>query len=128
MKTTLPLLLLFPFSLQASEGCDNIKSSDQVYLCSKKSLEESDAKLNDIYKKILLNVDKKYVSHSELKKDYINKIKSSQRAWTDFRDKNCEVFSFQIDTRTQSYETSINSCKNDMTRKRVVELNAILEQ
>ncbi|HDI4958930.1 TPA: DUF1311 domain-containing protein [Salmonella enterica] len=128
MKLILSLFLFFPFLLQASEECNNIQSSVQVYTCSKKSLEDSDAELNNIYKKVLLNIRKEYSLHSELKTKYINKIKSSQRAWVDFRDKNCEVFSFQIDTETQAYETSMNSCKNDMTRKRIVELNVILEQ
>ncbi|HEE9789253.1 TPA: DUF1311 domain-containing protein [Enterobacter soli] len=128
MKMILSLFILLPFLIQASEECNNIQSSQQVYLCSKKSLEDSDAELNYIYKEILLNVGKEYISHSELKTEYINKIKLSQRAWIDFRDKNCEVFSFQIDPKTQAYETSMNSCRNDITRKRIAELNAMLEQ
>lgn len=128
MKLILSLFLSFPFLLQASEECNHTLSSDQVYTCSKESLEDSDTKLNNTYKKVLLNIRKEYSLHSELEEKYINKIKSSQRAWIDFRDKNCEVFSFQIDTKTQAYETSMNSCKNDMTRKRIAELNVILEQ
>ena len=91
-------------------------------------MEKSDANLNREYKKLLSIIDSEYVSHEDLKNEYINKIKSSQRAWVNFRDKNCEVFSYQIDVGTQAYETSINSCKDKMTQERIKELLSISNQ
>ncbi|MBW5811656.1 lysozyme inhibitor LprI family protein [Yersinia kristensenii] len=126
-KILLPLFLL-PFLSYADIECKNIQSSNQIYLCSKQSLEKNDANLNREYKKLLSIIDSEYVSHEDLKNEYINKIKSSQRAWVNFRDKNCEVFSYQIDVGTQAYETSINSCKDKMTQERIKELLSILNQ
>ncbi|WP_425273616.1 lysozyme inhibitor LprI family protein [Rahnella contaminans] len=69
-----------------------------------------------------------YSSHEQLKTEYINKIKSSQRAWINFRDKNCEAQSFQIEPGTQAYDTSINHCQNKMTQERIKDLVSIQNQ
>lgn len=58
--------------------------------------------------------------------EFVQKIKLSQRAWINFRDANCTVFSFQIDKESQSFETSMYSCKYDMTLKRIEELKSVL--
>lgn len=128
MIKILMLLLFFPILSYADLECDNIQVSDQVYQCSRQSLEMNDAKLNQEYKKILEGVNNRYSSHIELRDEYIKKIKLSQRAWVDFRDKNCEVLSYQIDVGTQAYETSKNSCKDKMTQERVKELETIANQ
>lgn len=128
MEKILLSFLLFPFLSCASIDCKNIQSSDQIYLCSKQLWETSDANLNKEYKKLLSSVNAQYANHEELKNEYIHKIKSSQRAWVDFRDKNCEVFSYQIDVGTQAHETSMNFCKDKMTQKRIKELISVLNQ
>lgn len=88
----------------------------------------NDAKLNQEYKKLLLSINARYSSHIELKNEYVKKIKLSQRAWVDFRDKNCEVLSYQIDAGTQAHETSMNTCKDKMTQERVKDLELIFNQ
>ncbi|AJF73794.1 hypothetical protein TE10_17825 [Raoultella ornithinolytica] len=128
MKKVFILLLCLPVLAYADLGCDNIQVSDQVYQCSKQSLETNDAKLNQEYKKILGSINTRYSSHVELRDEYIKKIKISQRAWVDFRDKNCEVLSYQIDAGTQAYETSMNTCKDKMTQERIKELEIIYNQ
>ncbi|TDN47041.1 uncharacterized protein YecT (DUF1311 family) [Buttiauxella sp. JUb87] len=128
MKKILMIILVFPLWAKADSVCDNITVSDQVYTCSKISLEESDASLNNEYKKLLSKVSAEYNSHEELKNEYIKKIKLSQRAWLNFRDKNCEVFSYQIEAGTQAYETSMNSCKDKMTQERTKDLVSIQNQ
>ncbi|CNI32218.1 Uncharacterized protein conserved in bacteria [Yersinia frederiksenii] len=128
MKKILLPLLLFPFIASADIECKNIQASNQIYICSKQSLEKSDANLNREYRKLLSAIDSEYGNHEDLKSEYINKIKSSQRAWVNFRDKNCEVFSYQIDVGTEAYETSINYCKDKMTQDRIKELLLISNQ
>lgn len=128
MKKILSSLFLFPFLSYANIECDHIKSSDQVYLCSKQSWETSNSNLNIKYRELLSTINSQYASHEVLKKEYINKIKSSQRAWVDFRDKNCEVFAYQINVGTQAYETTMNSCKDKMTQERIKDLISILNQ
>lgn len=127
MRVIMILLMLFSgLSCAGDLECNEIQSSDQVYLCSKQSMETSDKKLNQEYRELLKNVSAQYSSHEELKDEFIKKIKVSQRSWIDFRDKNCEVLSYQIDVGTQAYETSINSCKDRMTQERIKELGLIL--
>jgi uncharacterized protein YecT (DUF1311 family) len=128
MKKILMIIFAFPLLAKANSICDNISVSEQVYACSKISLEKSDADLNNEYKKLLSKVSAKYNSHEELRDEYINKIKLSQRAWVNFRDKNCEVFSYQIEVGTQAYETSMNSCKDKMTQERTKDLVSIQNQ
>jgi len=121
-------ILFLPFFVSASPECDDITTSNQVYICSKLSLNESDIKLNDEYKSLLLAVKSKYKFHEVLGNEYIDKLRLSQRAWINFRDKNCDLLSYQMDIKSQAYETSINSCKDRMTQVRVKELILIKNQ
>lgn len=123
----IPLFLFFiSFALQASDVCYNVQLSEQIFLCSKKTFENSDIELNKTYKTVLSTVRKEYNSQPDLKTEFVEKIKNAQKAWITFRDTNCVVYSFQIDESSQAYETSMYSCKNDMTRRRIEELNGIL--
>ncbi|MDF1897173.1 lysozyme inhibitor LprI family protein [Rahnella contaminans] len=122
MKKILFIVLFITFSSEATVSCDDIEVSDQIFLCSKKSFEQSDDILNDTYKKLLSKINTEYSSNEKLKSEYVNKVKLSQRAWISFRDKNCEAFSFQIEPGTQAHETSLNLCKNKMTQKRIKDL------
>lgn len=122
------LFVFIPFVLHASDPCSDIKLSAQVFLCSKVTFEHSDSELNNTYKNLLSTVRKEYSTQPDLAVEYIEKIKSSQRAWLNFRDTNCAVYSFQIDEKSQAYDTAMYSCKNDMTRERIEGLKDILAQ
>ncbi|EBH9038137.1 Uncharacterized protein conserved in bacteria [Salmonella enterica subsp. indica] len=126
MKKALSFLFFTPFILQASDPCYNIQLSDQIFLCSKRTFEHNDDKLNEIYKSILSTIRKEYAPDPDMGSEFVQKIKLSQRAWINFRDANCTVFSFQIDKESQAFETSMYSCKNDMTLKRIEELKSVL--
>lgn len=126
MRVSLLLIYFIPFALLADDPCLNIQYSEAVFLCSKKTFEDSDAKLNETYRTLLSAIRKKYNSQPDLGAEFVEKIKSSQRAWINFRDKNCTVFSFMINEESQAYDTSVYSCKNDMTLRRTKELETIL--
>lgn len=128
IKIVLSLFVFIPFLLQASDPCSDIQLSAQVFLCSKVTFEHSDSELNNTYKNLLSTVRKEYSAQPDLAVEYIEKIKSSQRAWINFRDTNCATYSFQIDEKSQAYETTMYSCKNDMTRERIEGLKNILAQ
>ncbi|MBB2403510.1 MULTISPECIES: lysozyme inhibitor LprI family protein [unclassified Escherichia] len=127
-KIVSSLFVFIPFVLHASAPCSDIQLSSQVFLCSKVTFEHSDSELNNTYKNLLSMIRKEYSAQPDLGVEYIEKIKSSQRAWLKFRDKNCVVYSFQNDEKSQAYETAMYSCKNDMTRKRIEGLKSILTQ
>ncbi|EAA5286882.1 DUF1311 domain-containing protein [Salmonella enterica subsp. houtenae] len=128
MKNYAVIILFIPLALQASIQCNNIQLSEQVFLCSQKAFEDSDEKLNETYKTLLSTIRKTYSPQPSLGSEFIEKVKTSQRAWVNFRDTNCIVYSFQSDEKSQSYETSMYSCKNDMTLKRIEELKSVLVQ
>jgi len=124
----LVFILFLPVVVSANPECEDITTSDQVYICSKLALNKSDIKLNHEYKSLLLAVKSKYKFHEILGREYIDKLRLSQRAWLNFRDKNCEFLSYQMDIKSQVYETSINNCKDRMTQVRVKELILIRNQ
>ncbi|ECD3897906.1 DUF1311 domain-containing protein [Salmonella enterica subsp. enterica serovar Gloucester] len=126
MRVSLLLISFIPFALLADDPCLSIQYSEAVFLCSKKTFEDSDAKLNETYRTLLSTIRKKYNSQPNSGAEFVEKIKLSQRAWINFRDTNCTVFSFMIDEESQAYDTSMYSCKNDMTLKRTKELETIL--
>ncbi|EEJ8591763.1 lysozyme inhibitor LprI family protein [Salmonella enterica subsp. enterica serovar 3,10:z10:-] len=126
MRVSLLLIYFIPFALLADDPCLSIQYSETVFLCSKKTFEDSDAKLNETYRTLLSTIRKKYNSQPNSGAEFVEKIKLSQRAWINFRDTNCTVFSFIIDEESQAYDTSMYSCKNDMTLKRTKELETIL--
>lgn len=128
MKYIFIFFLCYPFLSHADYVCNNIQQSGEVYGCSKKLLDASDVELNLAYKRLLSSVDKNYQSHIEEKNEYIKKIKFSQRAWIDFRDKNCEARSYQIEVGTQAYESSLYACKDKMTQERIKELNFMINE
>lgn len=128
MRKIILCFLLITFRVSASDSCENIQLSDQIFSCAKKKYAASDALLNKSYKELMAKIAKDYKLKPDLKADFIGKVKISQRAWITFRDTNCEVYSYQIDSHSQAYETSLYLCKIDMTNQRVVEINKMLMQ
>ncbi|WP_031520938.1 lysozyme inhibitor LprI family protein [Siccibacter colletis] len=128
MRKIILCFLLITFRVSASDSCENIQLSDQIFSCAKNKYAASDALLNKSYKELMAKIAKDYKSKPDLKADFIGKVKISQRAWIIFRDTNCLVYSYQIDPQSQAYETSLYLCKIDMTNQRVVEINKMLMQ
>ncbi|MCL9313114.1 DUF1311 domain-containing protein [Salmonella enterica subsp. enterica serovar Enteritidis] len=104
MRVSLLLIYFIPFALLADDPCLSIQYSEAVFLCSKKTFEDSDAKLNETYRTLLSTIRKKYNSQPNSGAEFVEKIKLSQRAWINFRDANCTVFSFIIDEESQAYD------------------------
>lgn len=127
MKIRIYTLLFIPFALWANDSCTNIQVSDQVFDCAKETFTIHDAEMNNTYKALLAGIKKRYASEPVVGAEVIEKIKISQRAWIHFRDANCPVFTLDIVTGSQAYETSIYDCESEMTIKRTDELKAILK-
>lgn len=82
---------------------------------------EADKKLNDVYKKILVqkNEDSLFIQH----------LKKSQRIWISFRDS--EVALLFSDTSSAEYGSTLPMCKSlfleEITIKRIADLEKILQ-
>ena len=88
-----PLFLLLAGGAHAEDeaiDCGNIRNTVESNFCADKSLTAADAKLNDVYKKVLAQIatsdlEKPYDRHS-----WEQAIRESQRAWISFRDLDCK--------------------------------------
>lgn len=92
------------------DSCQNPTNSNQIFECSEKERSSADRKLNESYKKLLTRVEKQYTTSPELKKQLTQEIRKSQRTWITLRDIDCNLEAFQIETRSQAYETTVNKC------------------
>ena len=122
MKRIILFSLFFSALSYGADVCQDITASDQVFLCSKNKKDMADKYLNEQYSSLLSKVNSAYVNDDLLKRDFLNKIKKAQRNWLKFRDSNCELYSFQIDSKSQAYQTSLNECIAKMSESRGREL------
>ena len=93
-----------------SGSCKEIVSSQQVFECSIYEKAKADKDLNNQYRSLLERVASQYKSNQTLGKEYIQRIKHSQRLWIKLRDANCALEIYQIEVGTQAYEATLNHC------------------
>lgn len=93
-----------------SSSCKSLESSQQVFECSIYEKTKADKDLNNQYRSLLERVSSQYKSNRALSKEYIQRIKHSQRLWIKLRDANCALETYQIETGTQAYEATLNYC------------------
>lgn len=93
-----------------SSSCKTIASSQQVFECSIYEKTKADKDLNNQYRSLLERVSSQYESNQTLSKEYIGRIKHSQRLWIKLRDANCALETYQIEAGTQAYEATLNYC------------------
>jgi len=122
MKRVLAIILLYSSFSHSADVCRNITTSDQVALCSENKKDSSDKYLNEQYSMLLSKVNSAYVNDEDLKQEFVNKIKTSQKDWIKFRDSNCKLYSFQMDDKSSVYQTTINECVAKMSETRGKEL------
>lgn len=122
MKYIALFYLFFSVMSYGADSCQDITVSDQVFLCAKNKKDAVDEYLNEQYQSLLSKVNSEYANDDLLKREFLSKIKTAQRNWLKFRDTNCELYSFQIDTKSQAYQTSLNECIAKMSESRGREL------
>jgi uncharacterized protein YecT (DUF1311 family) len=71
-------------------NCEDIRNTVESNFCADKDFQRADAKLNEIYKKVLAQIseaglEKPYDRHS-----WENALREGQRAWITFRDLDCK--------------------------------------
>lgn len=89
------MLLLFAAGARAEDeeekiNCGDIRNTVESNFCADKDLKSADAKLNEVYKKVLAQIaesglEKPYDRHS-----WEEALRESQRAWITFRDLDCK--------------------------------------
>ena len=122
MKRVMVFILLYSSFSHGADICSNITTSDQVVMCTESKKASADKYLNEQYSALIFKVNSKYVVDDSLRTELVNNIKVSQRNWIKFRDSNCKLYSFQIDSKSSAYQTIFNECVAKMSESRGKEL------
>ncbi|PNS09930.1 hypothetical protein COO59_20150 [Mixta theicola] len=124
MKRAVAAFLFYSAFSHGADVCTDVKNSDQVYLCSENKKSDADSYLNKQYSELLAKINAEYVNDDVLKKELVDNVKKSQRDWIKFRDSNCKLYSFQIESNSPAHQTAINECVARMSESRGKELAA----
>jgi len=107
------VLVFYVFDVYASDPCSGTGAIEQGQ-CAERKLNVADKKLNEIYKKLLTALP-----HDMPDNASISELKSAQRAWIDFRNKNCE-FEGEILGGARIWKSTYSVyCIAEMTEARV---------
>jgi len=120
-------LFISTFSYGAGE-CNDISNSAEIGLCAEYKKNEADDYMNKQYSSLMAKINAEYVNDVGLKNELIVNVKSSQRNWIKFRDANCKLYSFQIDSNSPVHQTIINECIARMSESRGKELAALSDE
>jgi len=104
-------------SLANADDCGNPTTQRAMNECAANAFKKTDAKLGAAYKEIM----------SRLKGDdeKIELLKKAERAWIIFREAECN-FSASGAEQGSIYPTIVSMCFDDVTKKRIVDLNTYL--
>ncbi len=122
MKRVIAFIVIYTMFLYSEGVCRDITNSDQIYLCSESKRNSADKYLNEQYLALLSKINAEYMNDNALKNEFTSNIKVSQRNWLKFRDSNCKLYSFQVDSKSPAYQTTFNECVARMSESRGKEL------
>lgn len=125
MKRFIVVTMFFSTLSYGADVCSDISNSVQVGLCSESKKNEADKYLNEQYSSLMAKINAEYINDVGLRNELIANVKISQRNWIKFRDSNCKLYSFQIDSNSPAYQTTINECVARMSESRGKELAAL---
>ena len=125
MKRIFVAIVFFSSFSYGADVCNYIDNSIQVGLCADNKKNEADKYLNEQYSNLMGKIKKEYINDVGLRDELITSVKASQRNWIKFRDSNCKLYSFQIDSNSPAYQTTINECIARMSESRGRELALI---
>lgn len=69
--------------------CDNASSTVEMNYCGEQAYMKADAELNRVYQQIVKSVDSQDDGSGEGGKSWKESLKSAQKAWIDFKEKDC---------------------------------------
>ena len=107
--------------------CTAIIISPQLDDCIHKKMLSSNARLLVEMKNFEKRAKKLYTPDPVIGKELIDKVRNAQDAWLNFREKNCIVEAFEVQTGTPAYITTVNNCVIRMNTDRINMLKKLLE-
>ena len=120
------LLAVPPAAAQDDIDCDNAQTQLEMTFCAEKDWQAADAELNAAYKTAMADMKEMDSDLPGDLKGAADALREAQRAWIPYRDKACASYGYLA--RGGSLEPQlIYSCRADLTRQRVKELNELTE-
>ncbi|MCW6036900.1 lysozyme inhibitor LprI family protein [Spirulina subsalsa FACHB-351] len=99
-------------------NCDDPTSQWEMNVCADQAAKEADARLNEVYRQLRVKV-------SGTPQE--SRLIEAEKAWIDFRDKDCEFSRRRYDGGT-IMPMIYAMCVNDLTQRRTEQLEAYLEE
>lgn len=125
-RSLLGLVLFFSLSAaQAADPCATQSNTLEMNACAEQTLKKTDQELNRVYKKVMDSLAKE-TSPGLRAQDVRQQLVEAQRAWIEFRDKDCKAtytYNEAGTLRTLSYL----GCRQVHTEHRIRDLNQYLE-
>lgn len=110
-------LATLPIGPAAAASCDNATSQLALNQCADAELEAADTALNAAYQQI--------IGRLEDDPDTVQLLRTAQRAWLDFRDREC-TFAASAAAQGSIYPLIVATCRADLTQRRTEQLGRYL--
>lgn len=88
---TLTLAMMFSANAYALQDCSQGINDTAVLTCSTANRAEAEALLNSEYANAKKRIDQVFAREPAVKKAYLNTFVEAQRAWLQFRDRQCAL-------------------------------------
>ena len=121
----LPLLLASAAPSAAEDppvDCEDARNTVESNMCADKAFKAADARLNDVYGKVLAHIAEGGVEEPYDSKSWDKSMREAQRAWVAFRDADCKgavPMEWQGGTGTTA---AVLGCMTQKTETRAEEL------
>ena len=103
----------------SEQRCEATLVSPQLDECIRLRVETSNTNLTNEVKNLEKRIQNTYRQDPNLGKKLTKKIHYVQDAWSVFRNLNCNMEAFEIETGTSAFITSVNYCTTRMNEERI---------
>lgn len=102
--------------------CDDIRNTYESNVCADRAFKEADAKLNDVYKRVLAHIAESGMEKPYDGETWASAMKVAQRAWLAFRDADCKGVVTMEWTGGSGTSAAVLGCMTEKTKVRSEEL------
>lgn len=123
---TLFLVLSSSISI-ASDSCNEVDNNLQLIDCTRQQFENSNKALHSQQDALESSILSLYKADLMLGNKLVEATREAQAAWLMYRDKQCVVTVFEIETTSPVYETSTQACLTKMNHARIKQLKDLAQ-
>lgn len=112
-------------TVYAIDDCSKGKSVQQVYDCAEKNRVEAEADLNKAWQATKNRVESVFSANESGRKEYLDTLLTSQRAWLKYREHDCMLDGYAADKNSDASIAYISMCIADFDIARIKRLKEI---